>query len=79
MGESLASDSLLDIVCSHFRRVSEDLFQSFLEPINVVVDQVLPMNFTLVDEADECEALVHFPQVQNDVLLIVCVRQSDNR
>jgi len=55
--------------------VSEDLVQALFEPINVVVDQVLPVNFTLIDEADEREALINFTQVQNNVLLIVCMSQ----
>ena len=55
--------------------MSEDLVQALFEPINVVVDQVLPVNFTLIDEADEREALINFTQVQNNVLLIVCMSQ----
>ena len=73
----LANGRLLD-VRSHFRRVSEDLSQALLEPINVVVNQVLAMDFTLVDQADERQTFVHFPQVQDNVFLIVRVGQPDN-
>ena len=59
--------------------MSEDLFKAFLEPINVVVDQVLAMDLTLVDQADECQAFIDFSKVQNDVLLIVRMSQSDDR
>jgi len=72
-----ANGRLLD-VCSHFRRVSKDLSQALLESINVVVDQMLPMDFTLVNQAHECKAFVNFPQVQNNVLLIVCMGKPYN-
>ena len=45
-------------VCPHLRRVSEDFLQSLLKSINIVVDEVLPVNLTLVDQTDEREALV---------------------
>ena len=57
----------------------EDVLEALLEAIDIVVDQMLPMDFALIDEADEGQALVNFTQVQNDVLLIVCMCQSNYR
>ena len=59
--------------------MSEDLLQALLEPINVVVNQVLAMDFTLVDEADESQTFVDFSEVQHNVFLIVRVCQSNDR
>ena len=59
--------------------MSEDLLEALLEPINVVVDQVLAMDLALINEADEGEALVDLAQVEYDVLLVVSVRESDDR
>ena len=59
--------------------MGKDVLEAFLEAIDIVVDQVLPMDFTLIDETNESKALVNFTQVQNDVLLIVCMRQSNYR
>ena len=55
------------------------LLQSFLEAVDVVVDQMLLVDFTLVDQANQGQTLVHFSQVQHDVLLGIGVGQSDNR
>ena len=38
----------------------EYFLQTLLEPIDVVVYEVLSVDFSLVDEANQCQALVHF-------------------
>lgn len=58
--------------------MSKDLFKSFFEPVNIVIDEMLPMDFTLVNEADESQAFVNLAQVEHDVLLIVCMCQSND-
>ena len=60
-------------IITHLLRVSEDLLQALLEAVNVVIDQMLPVDLVLVDQADQGQTLVNFSQVQNDVLLVVCV------
>ena len=59
--------------------MGEDVLESFLEAVNVVVDQVLAVDFTLIDQADQSQTLVHLSQVKHDVFLVVCVRQLDDR
>ena len=66
-------------IITHLLRVSEDLLQALLEAVNVVIDQMLPVDLVLVDQADQGQTLVNFSQVQNDVLLVVCVSQSNDR
>jgi len=59
--------------------VCEDFLQALLKAINIVVDKVLSVDFALIDEADEGEALVNLPQVEHNVLLVISVGQSDDR
>ena len=59
---SLSACRLLD-VGPHFSGVGKDVFESFFEAIDIVVDQVLSMDFALIDEADEGETLVDLAQV----------------
>ena len=56
---SLSACGLLD-VGPHFSGVGEDVLESLFEAIDIVVDQVLSMDFALINEADESEALVDF-------------------
>lgn len=60
-------------------RVLEYPLESLLEPVNVVVDQVLLVDFALVDETHERQTLVHLSQVQHNVLSRVLVRKPDER
>ena len=39
---------------------------------------MLLMDFSLIDKANQCQAFVNFSQVENDVLLIVCVSKADD-
>ena len=41
----------------------EYFLQTLLEPIDVVVYQVLSVDFSLVDEANQRQALVYFTQI----------------
>lgn len=66
-------------IITHLLRVSEDLLQALLEAVNVVIDQMLPVDLVLVDQTDQGQTLVNFSQVQNDVLLVVCVSESNDR
>lgn len=67
------------VLFAHLGRVSEDFLQSFFEPIDIVVDQVLPVDFTLVNQADQSQTLVHLSQVEHNVLLVVCVCKTNDR
>ena len=40
-------------IITHLLRVSKDLLQALLEAVNVVIDQMLPVDLVLVDEADQ--------------------------
>ena len=66
------------MIHAHLSRVSKNIFQPFLEAIDVVVDQVLSVDFALVNKANEGETFINFAQVEHDVLLVVCVGQSNN-
>ena len=66
-------------IITHLLRVSEDLLQALLEAVNVVIDQMLPVDLVLVDQTDQGQTLVNFSQVQNDVFLVVCVSESNDR
>ena len=63
----------------HNGRVGKNLLQAFLKAVNIVVDQMLSVNLTLIDQTHECKALIHLSQVKHNVLLIVSVCQSDDR
>ena len=58
---------------AHIGRVGEDVLEALLEAVNVVVDEVLAMDFALVDQADQGETLVNLAQVEHNVLLVVRV------
>ena len=45
---------VLKCFLSELCRVRENLLQTLLKPIDVVVNQVLTMDFILVDQADKC-------------------------
>ena len=49
----------------------EDHLESLFKLVNVIVNQVLLVDFTLVDQADECETGVNLTQVQHNVLFAV--------
>ena len=40
-------------IITHLLRVSKDLLQALLEAVNVVIDQMLPVDLVLVDQADQ--------------------------
>ncbi len=58
--------------------MSENRLESFLEAINVVVDQMLSMDLTLVNQAYEGQTFVNFSQIQHNVLLVIGMGQSDD-
>ena len=64
---------------SHLGRMGKDLLESVLKSVNIVVYQVLAVNFSLVDQTHQSETFVNFAQINHYVLLVVCVRQSYNR
>ena len=43
-----AGPSRLEVLL-HFLAVRENLFEALLEPVDIVVDQVLPMDLVLID------------------------------
>lgn len=55
----------------------EDAAQALLEDVDVVVDEVLLVDFGLRDQTHQSQALVHLPQVQNDILAGIRVAQFD--
>ena len=66
------------IFLSEHRGTLKDLLQALLEPIDVVVDQVLLVDLSLVDQANKCETGVNLSQVKHNVLLVVLVGKSDD-
>ena len=56
----------------------EYFLETFLEAVNVIVDEVLLVNLGLVYQADQGQAFVDFSQVEYNVLLVVSVSQSDD-
>lgn len=57
----------------------KDLLQAFFEPIDIVVYQVVLIDLTLINEANQGQALVHFPQVEHYVLRGVRMPQPNKR
>ena len=68
----------LCIGSSDLGRVLEYFLETFLEAIYVIIDQMLLVNLSLVNETDQSQAFVDFPQIQHDVLLVICMCQSNN-
>ena len=52
----------------NFVGACKDFFQTFLEPVNIVIDKVLLWNVWLVDQAHESKTLVNLTEVKHDVL-----------
>ena len=45
--------------------------ETLLEAVDVIVNQMLLVDLGLVDEADQGQTLVHFSEVEHDILLVV--------
>ncbi len=58
---------------------TEDFLKAIFELVYVVVDEVLFVEFSFVDKADESEAFVDLAQVENDVFLVTGVVEPDRR
>ena len=56
----------------------EDFLEALLEAVDIVVDQVLSVDLTLVDQAHQRQTLVNFSQVQDNVFLVVCMGQTND-
>ena len=53
--------------------------EAFFKPIDIVVNQVLLVDLSLVDETHECQTFIDLTKVKHDVLLRVGMIQSNYR
>ena len=74
---SVQQFGLLNLLVHNFVGACEDLLQALLEPVNIVIDQVLLRNVGLINQAHKGQTLVNLAQVKNDVFEFFAVHVGE--